>query len=93
VVPEVTGGAGAGGLEGLTGVTFGYMKWCERIYPKDVPTARFLTRANRDVRHGGADTCRRGATNRYLCFGTQVRYLRVPWMTRLEAVVATIFTV
>jgi hypothetical protein len=34
VVPEVTGGAGAGGLEGLTGVTFGYMKWCERIYPK-----------------------------------------------------------
>jgi hypothetical protein len=29
-----TGGAGAGALDGLTGVTFGYMKWCGRICPK-----------------------------------------------------------
>jgi hypothetical protein len=90
-----TGGDGAGALDGLTGVTFGYMKWCGRIYPNRRLSARFLTRAKRDIRHAAALPSLRWPLVRggYLRLGTQVRYLRVPCTTRPEAVFATILTV
>jgi hypothetical protein len=85
----VTGCDGAGAPDGLTGVTFGYMKWCGRIYPN--------RRADPAIPYTGASvifgTYARSPADQLRRFRTHVRYLRVPWTTLPEAVVATIFTV
>ena len=75
----------------MSGVTFGYMKWCGCICPRKTFSARDSLRGP-TVMFGTRAPTPAAARTGYARLGAQVRYLRVPWTTRLEAVVAAILT-